>query len=120
MLTDFLLIFSALAFLLIILGLLFLKAGLQLQAYRLERGLPKGEVLDFLNFDLSDPAERKQRWEAFMLFPLLYPVVPEDSDSEELRLIKRRVKSIHIAMYSLLILLVLVAFYSSKSDELPV
>ncbi len=51
--------------------------------------------------------------QAFLLFPMLYPVVLDD-DKEELNAIKKRIKRIHIGIYFLLILLVVFGIFSEK------
>ncbi len=96
-----------------ILALFITKAGLQLQYLRLQKDRPKGAITDFFQFDFSDKKERALRWQAFLLFPMLYAVVLDDN-REELNDIKRKIKRIHIAIYFSLIILVILAIYSEK------
>ncbi len=75
--------------------------------------MPAGSVWDLLKFKFSDKKERQLRVQAFLLFPMLYPVLLDDP-KEELNAIKRRIKRIHIGIYFLLIILVVLAIYSEK------
>lgn len=102
------------AILLLAIFLLFLvKSGLQLQYLQLKNRKNPGSVWDFLKFKFSDKQARQLRVQAFLLFPMLYPI-ELDEPSEELNDLKRRVKRIHIAIYGCLILLVILGIYSEK------
>ncbi len=113
MLLQFIFIFSAIIIMLAILILFIVKAGIQLQYLRISRKKKKGNISDFIQFDYTDTRERALRWEAFLLFPLMYAVVLDD-DKEELNQLKRSVKRIHIFIYVLLILLIIMGVYSEK------
>ena len=88
------------------------KADRQLEFYKLERKLPyqKG---DFWRRGWSNSKLRKERWQAFLLFPMLFPI-EIDQKNDDLAEIQKSVKKIHIAVYGLLILLVVLAVYSEK------
>ena len=105
------------AFILILLFLILLlfaiKAGFQLQYLKLKSRKKEGFVWDILKFASGSPADKKLRWEAFMLFPMLYPIVL-DEEKQELNAIKRRIKRIHIGIYFILIVLIVLAIYSEK------
>ncbi len=113
MLLKFIFIFLTTFLLFAILGLFVVKAGLQLQYLNLKKKKKKGQVYDILQFDWSNSQERQKRWEAFLLFPLLFAITLDDS-KEELNQIKLKVKRIHIAIYIILMILVVLAIYSQK------
>lgn len=113
MFLQFIFIFLVSLILIAMVVLMVVKAGLQLQYMRISKGRPAGEISDFVQFDYSSRAERSERWQAFLLFPLMYAVVLDD-EKQELLAIKRRVKRIHIAIYSLLIILIILGVYSEK------
>ncbi len=96
-----------------IIVLFIVKAGIQLQYLRISRKKKKGHISDFVQFDYTDAGERALRWEAFLMFPLMYAIVL-DEDKEELNHLKRSVKRIHITIYILLILLIIMGVYSEK------
>lgn len=106
-------VFFSVVILIAILLLFSIKAGLQLQYLRIKKGKKPGEVIDFVRFDISDPKERKLRWDAFLLFPMLYAVILDD-EKESLNNIKRKIKRIHIGIYFTLIALVILGVYSEK------
>lgn len=89
------------------------KAGLQLMYLRKKKGRSPGSIRDFWKFNYSDPKARKIRWEAFMLFPMLYPVAMDDKD-ETLKAYKLKVKRLHIGIYLMLIFLVVLIIMSEK------
>lgn len=70
-------------------------------------------MIDFFRFDISDKKARSLRWEAFLLFPMLYAVVYDDK-RQELNEIKRKVKLVHVGIYLSLIALVVLGIYSEK------
>lgn len=102
------------AILLLAIVLLFVvKSGLQLQYLRLKNRKKPGSVWDFIKFKFSDKEARKLRVQAFLLFPMLYPM-ELDEPTQELNELKRKVKRIHIAVYGCIILLVILGIYSEK------
>ncbi len=113
MLLQFVFIFLAVVIMLAILVLFVVKAGMQLQYLRIKQKKKKGNISDFIQFDYTDSKERALRWEAFLLFPLMYAIVL-DEDHEELNALKQAVKRIHIAIYILLIVLIIMGIYSEK------
>lgn len=113
MLFQIIFVFLVLALLFLILLLFTIKAGFQLQYLRLKSRKKEGKVWDILKFNGSDAPTKKLRFEAFMLFPMLYPIVL-DEKKDELNAIKRRVKRIHIGIYMILIALIILAIYSEK------
>lgn len=113
MTVQFLFILITVLLLLAVLLLLVMKSGSQLQYLNLKNRKPAGSVWDYLKFSFSDKKARQLRIQAFLLFPMLYPVVLDDK-KEELNAIKRRVKRIHIGIYFMLIILIVLAIYSEK------
>lgn len=110
---QLLFIVFTLLLLLAILGLFLRKAGLQLQYLRLQRKEEAGKTADFLRFSWRNEQARAYRWQAFLMFPMLYPVALDDED-ERLLEIKRKVKRTHIYIYLCLIGLIIIAIYSEK------
>jgi len=105
-----LLVVVVLAFIL----LLFLqKAGRQLQYLRLKRGEESGKVADFWQQGWQDARQRQERWQAFLLFPMLYPIQLDD-EVEALNDLKREVKRLHILIYFMLIIMILLSIFSEK------
>ncbi len=102
--------------LLLMLGILFLygrKAALQMQYLRLKKKQKALPLSAFYRFRFSDKKARQERLEAFLLFPLMYPVVMDDS-KEELLALKKRIKAIHIVIYFILVVLIILGIYSEK------
>lgn len=89
------------------------KAGIQLMYLRKKKGKKPGRPADFLRFSFSNARERKARWEAFLMFPMLYPIALDDKD-ESLNNYKLKVKRLHIGIYMMLIFLVVLAIMSEK------
>lgn len=89
------------------------KSGLQLQYLQLKNQAQVGKIKDFLFFNLQDAEARAIRLQAFLLFPMLYPVIL-DEERKELNEIKSKVKRTHIAIYLSLILFIILAVYSEK------
>lgn len=96
-----------------ILGLFLLKAGRQLQYLRLQKKKPAGKPSDFWKRGWQDEKQRQERVDAFLLFPLLFPVTLND-EKEELNDLKRDIKRIHILIYLLLIVLVTLGIFGEK------
>ncbi len=101
------------AVMLLILLLLLIKSGYQLQYLRLTKKQKPGSVWDFVKFKFSDVKARKQRVEAFLLFPMFYAIILDDKQQDRLEL-KRRVKYIHIAIYGMFIVLIVMGIFSEK------
>jgi hypothetical protein len=101
--------------LLSILLLISRKAGLQLQYLRYQRKLKLGSVNDYWRFNWQDAKARQQRWEAFLLFPILYGVVVSDDDDAQSQTLKKAVKRTHILIYLAFIALLLLGVYSEKA-----
>jgi len=89
------------------------KSGLQLQYLHLQKKVKTGKIIDFLFFNLQDAQARAIRWEAFLLFPMLYPVILDEGESE-LNDLKSKVKRTHIGIYMSLILFIILAVYSER------
>lgn len=114
MFAQFVFVFISIILMVGILGLFILKAGLQLQFLRIESKKDKGSITDILMFDFSDKKERAERWQAFLLFPLMYPIVYHEDEAEELVAIKRKVKRINIGIYFVIMVLIVLGVYSQK------
>jgi hypothetical protein len=89
------------------------KSGLQLQYLHVQQNMPIGKIKDFLLFNFKDAQERALRLQAFLLFPMLYPVLIDES-KEELNEIKYKVKRTHIGIYFSLIVFIILAVYSER------
>lgn len=113
MLFQIIFVLLVLALLLLILLLFTIKAGFQLQYLRLKAKKKEGTVWDILKFKGKEAPDKKLRLEAFLLFPMFYPIIL-DEQKEELNAIKRRIKRIHIGVYVILIALIILAVYSEK------
>ncbi len=96
-----------------LLALFVRKSGLQLQYLQAKQKLAVGKIKDFVFFNLQDAQERALRLEAFLLFPMLYPVLLDESEAK-LNDIKAKVKRTHIGIYLSLILFIILAVYSEK------
>lgn len=96
-----------------VLLLFYRKMGLQLQYLQVKAKQKPEAISKFLFFDWSDKALRKQRWEAFLLFPMLYPVELDDEDQALLD-IKYKVKRSHIGIYFALIIFIVLSIFSEK------
>jgi hypothetical protein len=103
-------------FLFLLIGILALyayKASIQLQYLRIQKGKKPGKRSDFFRFNTKDHKAREIRMKAFLLFPLMYAVVLDD-EKDALRDIKRQVKSIHIFIYLILVVLIILSILSEK------
>lgn len=107
-------IFIILTFLILlaILWLFLRKADLQLRYMRMKRGA-NASAGEFLKFSWQDSKARNERWQAFLMFPMLFPVELGEEKSELLD-IKKQIKRIHIGVYLMVILLVIMGIYSEK------
>ena len=105
-------IFITFLILLLIIWLFLRKADLQLNYKRLQSGKAflKG---DFWRFNWNDGKARQERWQAFLLFPMLFPI-ELSTDNDSLTKIERSVKIIHIGIYLTLIMILILAVYSEK------
>lgn len=99
--------------LLLIFGLFARKSGLQLQYLRVRRGQHQGKISDYWKFGWRNSQMRLLRWEAFLLFPMLYGVSMEE-DNERLLQIKREIKRTHILIYLSVIVLILLGVFSER------
>jgi hypothetical protein len=99
--------------LLAIVGLFLRKAGLQLQYLRIQKKQPPGQISDFIKLKGLSKEESALRWQAFLLFPMLYGV-PMEEEQADLMDLKRAVKRTHILIYLALIALVVVGVYAQK------
>lgn len=113
MLTKFVVQFIILAGIPTLILLYAVKAGLQMQYIRLERKKKPGSWKEI--FKLGDRKNNDLRMEAFLKFPLMFAIVFEEGESDEMLEIKRSVKRIHILIYIALIFLILAAVYASKA-----
>lgn len=96
-----------------ILVLFLRKASLQLQYLRVQQKKEAGSLTSFFKFSYQDTAARNLRWQAFLLFPLLYGV-PMHKEDTALMDLKKQVKRTHIFIYVALIFLVFLGVYSQK------
>lgn len=94
-------------------GLFYLKMGLQMQYLQIKQKKKAEALSKFLFFDWKDEKKRSLRWEAFLLFPMLYPIVLDDEEQELLD-IKKSIKRSHIGIYLGIIIFIILSIYSEK------
>lgn len=114
MLLKFVLVFLTLTAVAALPILFFVKAGLQLQYQNIKKKKPQGALTDFFNFDYKDASARSARIDAFLLFPIFFPIDLEEGTEAE-KGIKRKIRSVHLVFYVLMIVLLLLATYFSKA-----
>ncbi len=89
------------------------KLALHFMYLRLHDKKKPGSTTDFFYRVFTDKKDA-QRWkEAWMLFPLMFPIVLDD-EREELNAIKRQVKRLNVAIYAVLIVALLVVFTAAQ------
>lgn len=101
------------AIILFISGLFYIKLGLQMQYLQLKQKKEVEPVSKFLLFEWADEKKRSLRWEAFLLFPMLYPIILDD-DREDLLALKRQIKRSHVGIYLGIIIFIILSIYSEK------
>lgn len=114
MLLKFILVFLTLVSVAALPLLFLLKAGLQLQYQNLKNRIPVGAITDFFLFDYKNAPARSARVDAFLLFPIFFPIDLEEGTEAE-NAIKRRIRSVHLLFYVLMMLLLLLSTYFSKA-----
>jgi len=113
MIVKFVLVFVIIVAISGLLVLLYLKAGLQLQYKNWEEKRPLGELKDFFIFDWKKGVERSKRIDAFLLFPLFFPIDLSGKKGQEL-ILRENIRKVHLALYGAFIVLILVSSYTSK------
>lgn len=91
------------------------KLALHFQFLRLRDKRQVGELSDFFyrHFINKKDAERwKQAW---MLYPLMFPVIMEEDDKQEVVQMKQRIKRMNVKIYMVLIVAMLVVVYAAKA-----
>ncbi|GGH76142.1 MAG: hypothetical protein EP346_11480 [Bacteroidetes bacterium] len=101
--TLFLFIVAVLA----ILAVYAYKVGLHLQLIQIEKHMEPGRIMDIVFFDFKNADERKLRVEAFLRYPLMFPVVIEEDDNDEVVQLKKKIKNSNYGLYLLLIALII-------------
>jgi hypothetical protein len=114
MLLKFILVFLTLVSVAALPVLFLIKAVLQLQYQNLKTRKPLGAITDFFVFDYKNAAARSARIDAFLLFPIFFPIDLEEGTDAEKR-IKRQIRRVHLLFYVLMIVLLLLASYLSKA-----
>jgi hypothetical protein len=94
--------------------LFFIKAGLQLQYQNIKSKKPEGNLLDFWVFDWKSSEAREQRVDAFLLFPIFFPIDLEESNNRLVE-IKHQIRTVHLVFYALMIILILLGSYISRA-----
>jgi hypothetical protein len=114
MLFKFILVFLLIICIAALPILFFLKAGLQLQYKNILERRSAGSLSDFWVFNWKDGDARERRMDAFLLFPVFFPVDLEDK-KPELVDIKYKIRRLHLAFYGLMIVLILLGSYVSRA-----
>jgi hypothetical protein len=96
-----------------LLVLFYIKAGLQLQYKNLEDQKELGEINSFFVFDWKNSSERSRRIDAFLLFPLFFPIDLHEKKGQDLA-IREKLKKVHLSLYAVFIVLIFSASYASK------
>ncbi len=91
-----------------------LKIAYQYQYLRLKAGLKKPDLFEAWSLSLKDKRDKKLRNQAIMLYPMFFPIIL-DEKKEALNNIKRNIKKLHIIIYVLLMVIILVGVYASKT-----
>lgn len=115
MLTKFVVLFLFLIGILALLVMYIIKVGTHLQLINIERGKDRGRVIDLFFFRFSDEEERAKRGQALLRYPLLFPIVFEEDETDEVTEIKRKIKKLNIGLYFVLIALILLVTYTAKA-----
>jgi hypothetical protein len=89
------------------------KLALHFMYLRVKNKKKPGSTSDFFYRDFKDKKDSERWKEAWMLFPLLFPIALDD-EIEELNAIKSRVKRLNVAIYSVLIVALIVVFYAAQ------
>lgn len=90
------------------------KIVIQYQYLRLKNRLKPSAAWDVFAFKMKTEKESQLRNQAWMLYPLMFPVEME-TEKEDLENLKGKVKKIHIALYVLLMVVILLGVYTSKA-----
>lgn len=106
-------IFSFLISVVGILALYSVKISFHLVYLRLKAKQKPGTPGDFFSRNFINKNDAQFWKEAFLLFPLLYPIVL-DEPTEALNDLKRKIKRIHIGIYTLLMVALLIVVYAAK------
>lgn len=107
MLTQFASLFFFIIAVFAILVVYTFKTALQLQLLKIERHQPPGRTVDLFFFDFGNRAERSIRMDAFLKYPLMFPVVIEEDDNDEVVVLKKKIKTVNYGLYFLLIVLII-------------
>ena len=89
------------------------KLALHFMYLRVQDKKKPGSVSDFFYRDFKDKKDGARWKEAWMLFPLLFPIALDD-EKQELNEIKARIKRLNVAIYSALIVALIVIFYAAQ------
>jgi len=104
-------------FLISVMGILALYALKLSYHFIYLRGKSKKKIgvnTDFFSRNFINKEDAKFWKEAWLLYPLLYPI-ELDETLEELNMLKQKVKHLHIAIYVLLIIAMLTVVYAAKA-----
>jgi hypothetical protein len=109
---QFVILFILTGGMLLLLVLYGIKVGMHMQYLRLKDRKDPGSAWDFFQF--TEPGLAPYRSKALWMFPLMFPVVLDET-REELNHHKSRIKSINMAIYAVLMVLLLAAVYAAKA-----
>ena len=96
-------------------GLYAYKLALHFQFLRLRDKRKPGEISDFFYRHFADKKDPERWKEAWMLYPLMFPVAIEEDDKDHIVQIKQRIKRMNVNIYIALIIAMLVVVYSAKA-----
>lgn len=113
MIAQVLIIFIFIISLAAIFALYAFKLAFHFMYLRVKDKKKAGTSSDFFYRDFKDKSDAERWKEAWMLFPLLFPIVLDD-DKEELNTIKARIKRLNVAIYSVLIVALLDVFVAAQ------
>lgn len=107
MLTLFATLFFFIVAVLAIFAVYAYKVGLHLQLIHIEKHMEPGRIMDIFFFDFKNAEERSLRVEAFLRYPLMFPVVIEEDDNDEVVELKKKIKNSNYGLYVLLMALII-------------
>ena len=114
MATKFIILFLFIVAVAALIVLYAIKIGYNFMYLRLRDRKKVGSLGDFFSRNFINAGD-DQRWnEAFMALPLLFGITL-DEPNQSLNDIKRVIKKLHMAIYSVLIVAMLLGVYASKA-----
>lgn len=114
MATKFFVLFIFIVSVVALLALYLIKIAFNFMYLRLRDKKAAGSLGDFFSRKFIHKGD-DQRWrDAFLALPLLFGI-EIDEDDDAVNTIKHTIKKVHVAIYSVLIMAMLVGVYASKA-----